>query len=306
MKNTFRSISFILVWLIIITLSILNQKNQAISSIDAIVNNNEKRILSQSDFISRFVDNNVSLANGGAYFLNRVNTVEDLEENSDLIATVIPISRVQYGDVIETKCEVVEVHQGLFTKRYLYVFELYTAAIYINPQTQSKTNTILNVNGIHEMQNTQEYIVFLRNIEGYKNSDRYNLTSSLFGYFRIDNVLNVLLLEDREAEHISDVFEIDDESSRTIDIITFEFTKETIHSLEYQVIDSLTNLELKKDQYSIEDYTSNYNALKDEKIRVFEASNYLDKYNELNKVVLNKYASIIVEGVNFCQQSIVF
>jgi len=124
-------------------------------------------------------------------YLYEVRSLAELSENSDLIVVVEVLSRIQYNNMIETKCEVKKVIRSQGNEvtefSFIYIFEDYNIRIDQDSKKYIYTNSFLT-----PMKEHNEYTVFLKQIDGYEEDDRFYFTSLLYGYYPSNRDVNIL------------------------------------------------------------------------------------------------------------------
>ncbi|MFL0194080.1 hypothetical protein ACJDU8_00525 [Clostridium sp. WILCCON 0269] len=154
-------------------------------------------------------NDNTDMSFANIYYNDKIDTVNDLNEKSILIAKVRPTDpnqRLNLLQTILTKVEILNVYKGNYKKgEKIYIYE----PSYISLLYKTKQSTYASFNCYNLMLNDKEYIVFLKKPKypnGYKLKDREKISfmfiNPLLGKYSVDSDKNTSLLSKEELNKI--------------------------------------------------------------------------------------------------------
>jgi len=272
--------------LLTLIFGILTVKKEPFSVSESLV---KARNLIFSEYIVHFTGDEYPKYDDQVNFLNRVESLHQLESESNVIAEVETISRVMIGEYVKTKCRVhkiIKSEEGkVVLQDIIYVFEHYR----MNPKSEDAF--IALGSPVYPMRDGQRYLVFLNVIDAYEKKNQFNFSSSVFGIIPIKNTIEI-----KKSPRFSqgdNKFPIEDFNSS--DYIIDPMTDETIKEIEDNIKQSLIDLELNSNQLPNSEYKRQLDTIVDQRMSIPFALSYESRLKEIVSDALLKYYDIKVE-----------
>lgn len=248
-------------------------------SFDEIVKESYAFEIDLMNHLSNFkdIDLNISLSEN-----SHEKSVNTLYTESDLVVIASPLTRIQYGDLVETKVEIKKVLNGKTNLNSIYVFEKYF--VYNQSKELNQENYIVtSFSGQQIMEDNKEYILFLTQEKGYKNGDRYSIVTDYYGMYPLIDQFNELLIYG--------------ESTNTLNIIDFKKFANISHYFYILRDDNILQLNeiinqqilehtLRKGEVPEYFYNEEMKRLENLKLSISIVSSYQKTYVELYKNIL--------------------
>lgn len=275
--------------LLTLVFGILSVKKEPFSVSESLL---KARNLIFSEFIVHFTGDEYAKYDDQVHFLNRVESLHQLENESNVIAEVETISRVMIGEYVKTKCKVHKVIKSeegnVALQEIIYVYEHYR----MNPKSEDAFISLGSP--VYPMRDGQRYLVFLNVIDAYEKKNQFNFSSSVFGIIPIKNTIEI-----KKSPRFSQgesKFPI--ENFNSSDYIVDPMTDETIEEINDNIKQDLIALAMNSEKMSSSEYKSQHDEIIDLQMSIPFALSYEFRLKEIVRESLLKYYDIEVEFVD--------
>lgn len=272
---------------VILVLTVLSRSKGGDISFDEVVDLATIFAVDQSEYISKF-ENEFEVINGGGILLSDVSSIQDLLNQSDIVAVVTPISRVQYDLMVETRVSIETILKGNYEKKDAYIFELFQGSNVIDESEEEIKYKLTSDYGFLNMQNENKYLVFLKEEKGYQKRNRFSLVSALYGVYPVNQELIIDIYKD--TDEMQTLF-LNLAQIKKTHLVSFEFSEAKFGEFYQEIYNERYHLEneLKTDVIDESEYEHQNQELNKKIESIKKAQHHVDQYTKLYFEIFEQY-----------------